>query len=170
MPDQTPGEPLDRLLERLGTCATGLSTEEAVQRLRTYGGNTVAGRTLRARVFELARSIANPLVIILLVAGTASAFVREVADAVIIAVIVVLSSGLNAWQTVRSARAVARLQQQIAPAATVLRDQVWRELPRAELVSGDVIRLSAGDMVPADARLIAATDLPTSASSRWSGS
>ena len=70
-----------------------------------------------------------------------------------------LSIAINFWQTFRSDQAVKRLQQQVAPTATVRRDGAWRELPRHRLVVGDVVRLAAGDLVPADARLIEAVEL-----------
>jgi len=114
---------------------------------------------LRSEVVEFLRVSANPLVLILLVAGTASAFPGEVTDALIIGCIVFLSAGINFWQTFRSERAVKRLQAQVAPTATVRPDGAWVELPRRQVVVGDVVRLSAGDLVPADVRLIEAADL-----------
>jgi Mg2+-importing ATPase len=110
-------------------------------------------------VAEFVRASANPLNVILLVAGGASAVLGEVADAAIISGMVFLSSGLNFWQTFRSERAVRRLQEGIAPTATVRRDGQWAERPRREVVVGDVIRLTAGDLVPADVRLLEADDL-----------
>ena len=110
-------------------------------------------------MIELIRGSANPLVIILLIAGLASAILGEVTDAAIIGGIVFLSGGINAWQTFRSQRAVSRLREQVAPTATVLRDGVWVERPRRDIVVGDIIRLGAGDLVPADARLLTAVDL-----------
>jgi Mg2+-importing ATPase len=98
-------------------------------------------------------------VAILLVAGAASAFLGEIADAAIIAGIVLMSTGINFWQSFRSERAVRQLQEQIAPTATVRRDNSWIELPRREVVAGDVVHLAAGDLVPADARLIESHDL-----------
>jgi Mg2+-importing ATPase len=153
------GESLDDLLLRLTTSGEGLRAEEAARRLNTFGPNEARAVRLRSEVAELVRASANPLVIILLVAGVASAFLGEVTEATIIAGIVMLSAGINAWQTFRSQRAVSRLQQQIAPTATVLRDGAWAEVPRRDVVVGDIIRLSAGDLVPADARLITADDL-----------
>ncbi len=105
------------------------------------------------------RGSANPLVVILLIAGLASAILGEVTDAAIIGGIVFLSGGINAWQTFRSQRAVSRLREQVAPTATVLRDGLWVERPRRNIVVGDIIRLGAGDLVPADARLLTAVDL-----------
>ena len=152
-------ETLDELLARLSASEEGLSERDAEARRQAFGFNELAPSRLPARLAELFRSSLNPLVIILLVAGAASAFLGEIADAVIIGAIVLLSSGLNFWQTFRSERAVRRLQEQVAPTATVRRDGVWRQLPRREIVLGDVIRLAAGDLVPADARLLTASDL-----------
>jgi Mg2+-importing ATPase len=155
MPDQ----PLEELLAQLETSSRGLSTAEAQRRIEVLGLSEPTTTRLRSNVVEFLRASANPLVIILLVAGTASAFLGEVTDAAIIGVIVFLSAGINFWQTFRSERAVKRLQEQIAPTATVRRDEAWVELPRRQVVVGDIVRLSAGDLVPADARLIEASDL-----------
>ena len=80
-------------------------------------------------------------------------------DAIIIAAMVVMSVVLNFVQAYRSERAVQGLRDQVAPTATVKRDGKWIELPRRQLVPGDVVRLSAGDLVPADARLLRSQDL-----------
>jgi len=101
----------------------------------------------------------NPLVIILLIAAVASAFLGEAIDAYIIVTIVLLGVAINFTQTYRSQRAIERLRDQATPTATVLRDGGWREVLRREVVPGEVIRLSAGDMVPADARLLHSRDL-----------
>ncbi len=71
-----------------------------------------------------------------------------------IIVIVLLSSMLNFVQTYRSQNAVERLRSDVAPTASMLRDDTWLELPRREVVPGDIVRLTAGDLVPADARLV----------------
>jgi len=152
-------ESRDALLTRLGASREGLSMDEATRRLAERGPNELAATRLRSKVGELIRAVANPLVVILLIAGTASAFLGEVGDATIIGVIVFLSAGVNTWQTFRSERAVERLRDRVAPTATVRRDGAWVTLVRREIVVGDVIRLSAGDLVPADARLLEADDL-----------
>jgi Mg2+-importing ATPase len=148
-----------QLIARLRTTTEGLSSAEAAGRLRAHGANELVASRLYSKVAEFLRVVVNPLVVILLVAGTASAFLGEVGDAAIIGGIVFLSSGLNFWQTFRSERAVKRLKQQVAPTATARRDGAWVEVHRREIVIGDVIRLAAGDLVPADARLFEADDL-----------
>jgi P-type Mg2+ transporter len=153
------GESLDRLFARLQTSNTGLSANEAARRLKTFGPNQLQTVRVRTELTELLRAAANPLVVILLIAGVASAFLGEVTQAALIAGIVLLSGGINAWQTLRSQRAVSRLQANVAPTATVRRDGAWIDVPRRDVVVGDLIRLSAGDLVPGDARLATSDDL-----------
>ena len=152
-------ETLGESFTRLGATTRGLTGEEAARRLREHGKNAFVTTTALARALAIVRSAANPLVVILLVAGGASALVGEVLEASIIAAIVILSGLVNALQTMRSNRAVRELTKSVAPTATALRDGQFVELPRADVVPGDVVRLSAGDLVPADARLIEAADL-----------
>ncbi|WAM22907.1 magnesium-translocating P-type ATPase [Myxococcus sp. NMCA1] len=152
-------QPLAGLMARLVTAGKGLTTEEAHRRSPPGGRNALARGRSGVCVRGVLRALANPLVIILLVAGTASAYLGEVSDALIIGGIVLLSAGINAWQTLRSEQAVKHLQASIAPTATAMRDGAWVEVPRQDIVAGDLIHLSAGDLVPADARLVEATDL-----------
>ncbi|WP_437901970.1 magnesium-translocating P-type ATPase [Sorangium sp. So ce327] len=154
------GLPVAALLERLGTSPRGLTSEEARQRLGRFGPNEPAATTRReAAVVQVLRRFANPLVIILLLASVVSAVLGNLTNAAVVVVIVALSVAVESVQTRRSHRAVERLRAQVAPTATTLRDGVFRELPRRELVPGDVLRLAAGDLVPADARLLTAKDL-----------
>jgi Mg2+-importing ATPase len=139
--------------------SSGLTGAEARRRLATYGFNEpVALRRALPRL-QFLRFFANPLVIILLIASVVSAVTGNVVNAVIIIAMVILSVTLNYIQTARSERAAEQLRKEVAPTATALRDGEWREIPRREIVPGDLIRLSAGDMVPADARLVESRDL-----------
>jgi Mg2+-importing ATPase len=136
---------------------SGLSEAEAVRRLGRYGPNAFrrAGSGLLATVTG---ALANPLVAILIAAAATSGVLGDVLGALIIAGIVLLSLVLNAALGFRSQRAAERLRAEITPMATVCRDGRWQERPRRELVPGDLIRMSAGDQVPADARLLEARD------------
>lgn len=138
---------------------SGLTTQEAKARLAQVGPNEQAPAKRAAGLIQVLLLFANPLVIILLSASAVSAFVGEIVNATIIALMVVVSIVINFFQTWHSQRAAERLRGQVAPKATVLRDGNWTELPRREIVPGDVFRLSAGDLVPADARLLRAKDL-----------
>jgi Mg2+-importing ATPase len=147
------------LLEKLQSSERGLTSEEAVRRLGETGPNEPAPARRAGSAVQFLRLLANPLVLILLIASGVSAFLGEIISASIIVGIVLLGIAVNFVQTYRSQRAIERLREGVAPTATVLRDGSWREVPRRELVPGDIIRLVAGDLVPADARLLQAKDL-----------
>src|SRR5271166_2786216 len=137
----------------------GLTPQEAQARLDRFGPNEPAATQHHSFLSDLAHVFTNPLTLILLIAAVASAFLGEKVDAGIIGVIVLLSAAIDFAQTYRSQRAIEQLRKQVAPTATVLRGGEWKELPRREVVPGDIVRLSAGDLVPADARLLMARDL-----------
>ena len=118
------------------------------------GPNEPAPIQRRTALAEFFHSFANPLIVILLVASFVSAAVGEWVNATIIFIMVVLGVAIVFVQTHRSQQAVERLRSSVAPTATVLRDGNWTELPRREIVPGDLIRLVAGDLVPADGRLV----------------
>ncbi|MGE5277505.1 MAG: magnesium-translocating P-type ATPase [Acidobacteriota bacterium] len=138
--------------------ARGLTSSEAARRLLEYGANeieTPRGSFLR----EVLPGLGNPLVLVLLAASAVASLAGEFVNAGIIVLMVLLSLVLNLVQTHRSRRAAEALRQRVAMTASALRDGVWVEVPRREIVPGDLIRLSAGDLVPADARLLEARDL-----------
>ncbi|MDX2169946.1 MAG: magnesium-translocating P-type ATPase [Deltaproteobacteria bacterium] len=147
------------VLRRVDAAPNGLSDAEAAARLRRYGANLVDGERRWAVAAEVAGYVANPLVLVLLLASVTSAFLSQVVSAVVIAVMLVLSIGLNFVQGYRSHLAARRLREQVAHNASVVRDGATREVPARTLVPGDVIHLAAGDLVPADARLLSAKDL-----------
>jgi Mg2+-importing ATPase len=137
----------------------GLSVAEARHRLGKFGPNEPVSARRTSGLVQILLLFLNPLAIILLVASAVSAALGEVINASIIVLMVLLSVALNFIQTFRSQRAVERIRQEVAPTATVLRDGNWTEVPRREVVPGDVIKLTAGDLVPADAVLFQARDL-----------
>ena len=138
---------------------TGLSSTDAARRLAQFGPNEPVAVEHWSAVRQLARQFANPLVAILIVAAGISASFGQASDAAIIIAIVLLGIGVGFWQTYRSQAAARRLRRLVMPTATVCRDGAWQERPMREIVPDDLVRLSAGDLVPADARLIEARDL-----------
>jgi len=138
---------------------TGLTAEEAEARLNQFGPNEPATTKHHSFLTDLLHAFANPLVLILVIAATASAFLGDKVDAAIIGVIVLLSIVIDLSQTYRSQRAVEQLRDRVAPTASALRGGEWKEIRRRDVVPGDIVRLSAGDLVPADARLLIARDL-----------
>jgi Mg2+-importing ATPase len=156
---QIKGMSLDELLTKIESGRNGLSSDEARRRLARHGSND-PGDTPRGHWLALlVTPFFNPMSLILLLSSGVSMALGDVSGAAIIAAMVLLSGGLNIVISYRSQRAAARLREEVVPTATVRRDGVWQELPRRQLVPGDLIRLSAGDRVPADARLLDARDL-----------
>ena len=145
---------LASLFQQLKASPAGLSSVEAQKRLAATGPNEPAPTHRTSLPVQILLLFANPLVGILLFASFVSAIVGDPINASIIMIIVVLSVTLNFYQSYRSQQAAERLRAQVTPTATVLRDGAWKGVPRRELVPGDMVRLSAGDLVPADARLM----------------
>jgi Mg2+-importing ATPase len=146
-------------LDQTRIATEGLTTEDAKGRLDRFGPNEPEAGKQHSAVYDFLRGLGNPLALILVIAAATSAFLGQKVDAVIISVIVLLSAVMDFAQTYRSQRAVEKLRAQVAPTATVLRDGEWKDIGRREVVPGDIVRLSAGDIVPADARLLLARDL-----------
>jgi len=138
---------------------TGLTSQEAEARLDTFGPNEPAATRHYSFLSDFLHVFMNPLTLILVIAAIVSAFTGDVVDAGIIGIIVLLSGAIDLSQTYRSQRAVEQLRNQVAPTASVLRGGEWKEIQRRDVVPGDIFRLSAGDLVPADGRLLIARDV-----------
>jgi P-type Mg2+ transporter len=154
----------DDALERLSSAAAGLTPDQVEQRIRSAGLNQVAHQARHTILGELIGRSINPLNLLLLSLATASYFLGDQRAAIVIAVMVVLSISLSFIQEHRSNNAADKLQRMVSINAT-LRRQTGAEahdhidLPIDQLVPGDIVLLSAGDMIPADLRLITAKDL-----------
>jgi len=152
-------QPIDQLFASLKTSESGLTSQEVENRLKIYGYNELAKRKKRTGVVEFLFHLRNPLIFILLLAGLISGFVGDVVGASIIFSIVIISVVLDVYQESRAEKAAEMLKEKVATTATVLRDGVKKEVKLSEIVSGDIVYLSAGDIVPADARALTAKDL-----------
>ena len=150
--------PTDEFLSRMGTSTEGLSTEEASKRLETYGTNEVVRGQKRSGIIEFLSHFRSPITLILIVSAIISAFLGDPLDAGIIIIIVLVSVTLDFTQEFRANKAAEALKKRVATTATVSRDGTKQELEISELVPGDIVQLSAGDIVPADARIINAKD------------
>src|SRR5689334_10384921 len=158
-PEEIWTEPIDRLLIRLATSRMGLATAEAQSRVTRYGPNTAAIVKCSPLWLQFLARFRNPLVIILLVASGLSAATGEVASFVIVVTIVTISMALDFVQEVRAQSAVEALRRSVAVKASVRRDGESLSVPIDQLVPGDIVELIAGDLVPADSRLLESRDL-----------
>ncbi len=152
-------QPLASLHAELGTSGAGLEEAAARRRQRRVGPNQVRPRAEHAPLVEFAHHFRNPLVLILLAASAIAGLLGDLRSFLVITIIVVMSVTLDFFQEHRAGRAVDRLRRSVALHAMVTRDGRDRELPVVELVPGDIVLLAAGDLVPADGRVLDARDL-----------
>ena len=138
--------------------ASGLTGREAAARLKRFGENRIDTGSRRHLVAAVIDRLRNPLVLILFAAAGVSAFTGDVPSFVIITVIVSMSIALDVVQEHRAENAAEALRAQVSLSADVLRDGAFRAVPARQVVPGDVIRLTAGDLVPADARIVEGRD------------
>ena len=137
----------------------GLTSADAAARLLTDGPNAIEERDRRTVWSILGGQLASPLVLLLVVACVAAIIAGDQVDAGIILVIVILSAAIGFVQESRSEGAVAALRARLALQATVVRDGQEQDVPARDLVVGDLVVLAAGDIVPADGRLIESNHL-----------
>ncbi len=129
----------------------GLSSAEAAQRLEQHGTNALPVRAARTVFSRVGDQLRDPMIVLLLAAAVVTIGVGDIADTVVIALVVVLNSAIGVVQEVRADRAIAELDRLAAPVARVVRDGVVVPRPGPELVLDDVVLVEAGDVVPADA-------------------
>jgi len=158
LPDQARAEP-DAVLKELGSRAAGLSQAEADARLKEFGANDIVREKHQTALTRLLMNVKNPLVLLLLALAVLSFLTGDLRATVVIAVMVVLGVVLRFFQEMRADNAAEKLQAMVSNTATAVRDGKDAEVPLKTLVPGDVIRLAAGDMVPADVRVLFAKDL-----------
>jgi P-type Ca2+ transporter type 2C len=157
--------PRDEVYEKLDTGFCGLSTDEAARRLEEYGPNTVESGEKISKLEILWAQIKNPLVLVLVVAAVISLIAGKMADAIVIAVVIVVNTLIGFFQEYQAEKALDALMSQAAPEADVVRKSAGDEeciemtIPAKEVVPGDIILLDAGAKVPADGRLIDAANL-----------
>jgi len=137
----------------------GLSSEEAAQRLRKHGVNELVERGAKNPWQILFDQFKDAMVVILILAALVSGFLGEFSDLLVILAIVVLNALLGFTQEYRAEKAIAALKKLAVPTVKVRREGKIQEISARELVSGDIVMLEAGNLVPADGRLIESVNL-----------
>jgi len=151
-------KPLAVVLAELHASPEGLRSEDAAVRLTQYGPNLLTAQRQRALMIEFLSRFRNPLVLLLLAASGIAALTDEVTSFFIISAIVLMSVTLDFVQEHRAGQAAERLKQSVAIRAAAVRDGKKQEIPASALAPGDVVLLSAGDVTPADGRVLEAKD------------
>ena len=160
-------EPLESTFANYQTSALGLVDDQVEENRDAYGENVITKGQEDSMIKKIYESIINPFTVILLVIALVS-FITNVwlakpgeqdpTTSIIIVTLVLISGGIRFIQELRSDKAASNLSRMIVNTATVLRDGSEQEIPIDEIVVGDVIKLSAGDMIPADVVLIDSRD------------
>jgi Mg2+-importing ATPase len=149
----------DTVLKELGSQLSGLSQVEADSRLKQVGTNEIAREKRQSALMRLLSNIKNPLVLLLTALGVLSYLTGDQRATVVIFVMVILGVVLRFFQEMRADHAAEKLKAMVSNTATLVRGGKEEEVPLKMLVPGDIIRLAAGDMVPADVRVLSAKDL-----------
>ncbi len=149
----------DTALKDLESRLSGLSAPEVEARLKRDGLNEIAREKRTSPLMRLWDNVKNPLVILLIALGVLSYLTGDLRAMIVIFVMVVLGVVLRFFQELRADNAAEKLKAMVNTTATVVRDSKDTEVPLKLLVPGDIIRLNAGDMVPADMRILSAKDL-----------
>jgi len=153
---------VDVLLRVLRGSRNGLSRREAERRLRAFGRNELRERSRLPLWLLLLAQFRELLIIILLIGGLLSFLIGNYRDGSIIFIIVFVNAGIGFYHENKAVRIVARLKNLIRSAAKVMRDGEMLEVRQESLVVGDIVRLEAGDKVPADVRLLEVHEFKTS--------
>ncbi len=149
----------DTVLKELGSQLSGLSEAEADSRLKQVGTNEIAREKRKSALTRFLGNIKNPLVLLLLALGVLSFLTGDLRAMVVIFAMVVLGIVLRFFQETRADNAAEKLKAMVSNTAALVRGGQEEEVSLKMLVPGDIIRLAAGDMVPADVRVLSAKDL-----------
>jgi len=147
------------VLRKMGTSEKGLSPEEALKRLREYGPNEPAKKKKRNIALQILSKFVNPLVIVLLIIAGFSLFFGEKISALLVILMAIMSVFLSFFQEYRAGKEAEKLSEMVRATATAYRGGSPRAIKIREIVPGDIIDLSAGDMIPGDLRIISCKDL-----------
>jgi len=151
--------PADDLMKMFETSLRGLTREEAEQRLAQYGFNEPARKKKRNLSKQILSKLLDPLVVVLILIGFFSLIFGEKIESALVLVMILLSVSLSFIQEYRSEKEAKKLTELVRATATVFRDGKPAEIKMGELVPGDIVDLYAGDMIPADLRILSCKDL-----------
>ena len=155
----------EEILRILKTSKEGLSSEEALRRLKNDGNNELKEKKEKSLLKMFAGQLKDKMIIILLIASVLSFILGETAEGVVILIIVLINAFISVWEEKKATDALKALQRLNASLAKVIRDGKNKKILTNELVKGDIVLLEAGDIVPADLRLLEENQLKIDESS-----
>ncbi|MFA6233949.1 MAG: HAD-IC family P-type ATPase [Bacteroidota bacterium] len=152
--------PLQEVFDTFGTHPSdGLSAEAVARSRRAHGANELPREKVKPGYMLLLEQMNNPIIIILLVAAVLTALLADLADSIVIFVVVIINTLIGYYQETKAEAAMRALKDLTSPTARVLRHGTHTTLPSTELVCGDVVFVESGTKVPADIRLIDSQEL-----------
>ncbi|KQS27905.1 magnesium-translocating P-type ATPase [Dyadobacter sp. Leaf189] len=157
--------PLSNVLELLSSNEQGLKDELVRERQKESLKKTVGDSEFKQSLKIFIRQFTSPLVLLLVIAVMLSAFFGEVSDTLIIFFILIITGLLSFWQELHAGKAVEKLRQMIEIKSLVVRNGAEQMVNTDEIVPGDILRLKAGDIIPADCRIIESNELHVNESS-----
>lgn len=152
---------IDETIDRFKTTATGLTASRASSQREKDGPNTLSDLKSEPLIIRYLRQFQDWMILLLLGSGAVAAYLGDVGTAIVLAVLVLFNTVIGFFQEYRAERIMQALEKLVQPMAEVYRDNVLTEVESRDLVVGDVVRLSEGDSVPADVRLIELTAFAT---------
>ncbi|MDR2429061.1 MAG: cation-transporting P-type ATPase [Candidatus Margulisbacteria bacterium] len=150
---------INALYKKLNTSAQGLSEKAAAAALQKHGLNELAEKKSEPLLVKIFKSLSEPMVLILLAASALSLFIQDYIEGAAILGVVLINTLIGLWQDAKAENAVDALRKMLAPQAKVLRDGKMEIVAAARLARGDILCFEAGDIVPADCRLISGQDI-----------
>ena len=155
----------EEVLKILKTQESGLTVEEAFRRLQTDGPNELIEKKEKKLFQMFLEQLKDKMIIILLIAAILSFALKEIAEGVVILIIIFINAIISVWEEKKATDALKALKKLNASLAKVIRDGKMKKLLTSELVKGDIVLLEAGDIVPADLRLLKENQLKINESS-----
>ncbi|GAA2010755.1 HAD-IC family P-type ATPase [Brevibacterium samyangense] len=159
VPEAPWAQDTDLLLQELGTATTGLGAEEAGSRLREYGPNRLAASEPVPFWRRVLAQFQDVLIYILLASALAKFLLRDWVDFFVILAVTVINAAVGLIQEGRAQKALDAISRMLTTRAFALRDGQWHDVDADDLVPGDIVRVSAGQRVPADIRLLEENNL-----------
>lgn len=145
---------IEEILKELKTSRSGLTDDEAAKRLETYGKNILTEEKKSSLLIKFLRQLINPMIIVLIVAAVISGILKEVIEMAVILGVVLLNAIMSTIQEGKAEQAIARLKNMATPFTAIVRGGAVKLVPSNTLVPGDIMQITAGDMIAADARII----------------
>lgn len=154
MKEKAYSESMEEIFQELVTSKEGLNTNEVTLRQSQQGKNELRAKKARTILDMIVEQLTDKMIIILFIASILSFILGETLEGIVILVIICINAIVSIIQEKKAADAIAALNKMNAPFATVLRDGDRKRIPVSELVTGDIVYLEDGNIVPADIRLI----------------